>query len=166
MNPSASRPRPTSRNRSWKEEAGERAARALAAGSAYFLAIALASWSFDPLRELLIQRGAPAFWTTLFGALALLLLLAIAAAAAIRLFGVRDRVGDRLLVGSFGVTLLIAAEFIGGPLVRDWGLYETLTILMPEPSGLFLVLLVGAVFTPLLEPVGRSAGPDPDSPSD
>lgn len=164
MNPSASPPRPANRNRSWMEDATERAARALAAGGAYFLAIALASWSFGPLREIAIEHGASGFWATLFEASALLLLLAIAAAAAIRLLRVRDRTGDRLLVGSFGVTLLVGSELIGGPLVRSWGLYETLTSLMAEPRTLFLALLVGAVLTPLLEPLGRSTRPGPSSP--
>jgi hypothetical protein len=164
MNPSASSPRAATRNRTWTDEALQRAARALGAGGAYFLAIALASWSFDPLREILVRRGAPRLWATLLEAPAMLLLLAIAAAAAIRAFRVHDRVGDRLLVGGFGVTLLVAAELIGGPLVRSWGLYETLTLFMPEPSGLFLVLLIGAVFTPLVEPVGYSSGPDGGAP--
>ena len=165
MNATASPPRPASHNRSWMEVAVERAARALAAGVAYFLAIALASWTFGPLTERLIERGAPGFWTTLIEAPALLLLLAFAAAAAIRLFQVRDRAGDRLLVGSIGVTLMVGAELIGGPLVRGWGLYEALTRLMPEPSSLFLGLLVGAVLTPLLEPLGRPARPDADASS-
>ncbi|MFI4949488.1 MAG: hypothetical protein ACHP7A_00445 [Caulobacterales bacterium] len=128
----------------------------MAAGTAYSLAIGLASWSFDPLRRMVLQRGAPTAWTTLLAAAVLLFLLAVVAAAAIRLFRVRDRAGDRLLVGSFAVTLLLAAELIGGRLVHGWGLYETLTNVIPEPSSLFLALLVGAVLTPLLEPLGRA----------
>ena len=156
MRTSAAPPPPASRSPTWTEDAAARAARAFAAGGVYFLAIGVASWAFGRLRDTADQRHASGAWTTLIAAPALLLLLALVAAAAIRLFRVRDRAGDRLLVGSFGVTLLVAAEFVGGPLVRDWGLYETLTRLMPEPSGLFLGLLVGAVLTPLLEPLGRA----------
>jgi hypothetical protein len=158
MPPSASSPPPAPRSRTWTEEVTERATRALAAGGAYFLAIVFASWSFGPVREILAQRGASGFWPTLLEVALLLFLLALAAAAALRLFRVRDSAGDRLLVGGIAVTVLVAAELVGGPLVRDWGPYETLTGLMPEPSSLalFLALLVGAVLAPLIEPVGRA----------
>jgi len=156
MPPTASSPQPAPRSRTWTEEVTERATRALAAGGAYFLAIAFASWSFDPLREVLAQQGAAGFWPTLIEAATLLLLLALAAAAALRLFRVYDRAGDRLLVGGVAVTLLVAAELVGGPLVRDWGLYETLSRVAPQPGGVFPAILIGAVLTPLLEPLGRA----------
>jgi peptidoglycan/LPS O-acetylase OafA/YrhL len=164
MPTSARSSQPLPRNRTWKQEAAQRAARALAAGGVYFLAIALASWSFDPLREIILQRGASPVWTLFAEVTALLVLLAVLAGAATRLFGVRDRAGDRLLVGGTAVTLLVAAELVGGRLVRGWGPYETLTSFAPEPTSLFLGLLVGAVLVPLVEPSGRPKrrSPEPD----
>jgi len=61
-----------------------------------------------------------------------------------------------LLVGGVAVTLLVAAELVGGPLVRDWGLYETLSRVVPQPGAVFPAILIGAVLTPLLEPLGRA----------
>ena len=156
MQPPASSPQQAPRSRTWTEEVTDRATRALAAGGAYFLAIAFASWSFDPLREILAQRGASGFWPTLLEAAMLLFLLALAAAAALRLFRVRDSAGDRLLVGGVAVTVLVAAELVGGPLVRDWGLYETLSRVVPQAGGVFPAFLIGAVLAPLLEPLGRT----------
>jgi hypothetical protein len=157
VTPSAAPSQQPRRNRTWMEEASERASRAAGAGSVYFLALAAAGWAIGPGREAVIRRGASGLWTTLVAAPALLLLLAVIAALAIRAFRVKDRAGDRLLVGSLGVTLLVAAELLGGPLVRSWGPYESLSSLLPEPSIVFLALLTGAVLTPLLEPLGRRA---------
>jgi hypothetical protein len=149
---------PTARTRTptWVEETASRAARSFAAGVAYFLAIAAAGWLFGPVRAIVIRHGAPAYWTTLFEAFALALLLAAAAAAAIRTFRVRERAGDRLLVGSVGVTLLVAAEFIDGALVRGWGVYETLSDLTPQSGGVFIVVLLVLLVLPLIEPAGRA----------
>lgn len=155
MTTTISPPRPAARNRTWTEEAAERALRALGAGGVYALAIGLASWSFAPLLAFAVRQGLTRLWATVIEAPALLLLLALIAAALIRLFRVRDRAGDRLLVGAVGITLLVAAELVGGRFVRGWGLYETLVNFMAEPSRLFLTLLIGAVLVPLLEPIGR-----------
>lgn len=156
MSPVAPPSPPMRRRRTWTSEATERAARALAAGGVYFLAIASASAAFGPLRTILIVRGAPDPWATILDAALPLVVLAVVPVVAIRLFRVRDRVGDRLMIGSVAVTLMMVAELGGESLVRGWGLYETLTGLMPEPSSLFVACLVAAVLTPLLEPLGRT----------
>jgi len=155
MTQSPSRPASAARAPTWVEEAYSRAGRSLAAGTAYFLALFGAGWTLGPIREFVVRRGFDPLLAVLIEAAPMLLVMGLASAWALRQFRVRDRAGDRLLVGSVAVTLVIASEFAGGALVRGWGFYETLTNMTTWPGRVFVTLLIVALLTPLLEPLGR-----------
>lgn len=144
------------RTPTWIEDTYSRAARSLAAGGSYFLALAGAGWLLGPIREFVVRRGLDQLLAVLIEAVPMLLVIALASAWALRQFQVRDRAGDRLLVGSIAVTLVIASEFAGGRLVRGWGFYETLANMSTRPGSVFVVLLLVALLAPVIEPLGRN----------
>lgn len=76
-----------------------RAARSLAAGTFYFLAMAGARWVFGPVREFYVRSGLSPLLAVLIEAPAMVVVTVFASTAAIRWLGVRDRAGDRLLMG-------------------------------------------------------------------
>jgi hypothetical protein len=139
----------------WVEETYLRAGRSLAAGGTYFLALAGTGWLLGPIREFVVRKGLDPLAAVLIEAAVLLLVMALSSTWAMRRFQVRDRGGDRLLVGSVAVTLVIASELAGGALVKGWGLYETLANMSTQPGAVFVVLLIVALLTPLIEPLGR-----------
>jgi hypothetical protein len=139
----------------WIEDTFSRAGRSLAAGGSYFVALAGAGWALGPIREFVVSKGFDPLLAVLIEAAPLLLVMALASAWAMRLFKVRDRAGDRLLVGSVAVTLVIASEFLGGALVRGWGIYETLANMCTRPGSVFVALLIAALLAPLIEPMSR-----------
>jgi hypothetical protein len=143
------------RTPTWVEDAYSRAARSLCAGGAYFVTLAGAGWALGPIREFIVRRGLDPLPAVLIEAVPMLLVMALASAWAMRRLGVRDRSGDRLVVGSVAVTLVIASEFIGGRLVRGWGPYETLANLTTRPGWVFVAMLIVALLIPLLEPLSR-----------
>lgn len=155
MPQSSSRPTARPRTPTWIEDAYSRAGRSLAAGTAYFVALMGAGWTLGRVGGIVARSGLDPWLAVLIAAVPLLLVVAFASAWAIRLCQVRDHAGDRLLVGSVAVTLAIAAEFVGGELTRGWGLYEMLANLTSWPGSVFIVLLIVALLTPLLEPLGR-----------
>ena len=114
-----------------------------------------AGWAFGPIRALVVRQGLDPLLAVLIEAAPMVLVMVLASAWVVRRFQVRDRAGDRLLVGSVAGTLLIASEFVGGELVRGWGPYETLSNLTTQPGRVFAVLLLVALLTPLAEPLGR-----------
>jgi hypothetical protein len=156
-----SQPRPQSqpaaavRRPTWVEDTYSRAGRSLAAGGTYFAALAGAGWTLGPIREFAVRRGLDPLLAVLIEAAPMLLVMALASAWTMRRFGVRDRAGDRLLVGSVAVTLVMAAEFVGGELVRGWGPYETLANLTSRPGQVFVALLIVALLVPVVEPLRR-----------
>lgn len=152
-----SQPQPAARTHTptWVEETFARAGRSLAAGGAYFAALAGAGWALGPIREFVVSKGLDPLLAVLIEAASILLVMALASAGAMRLFQVRDRTGDRLLVGSVAVTLVVASELVGGAMVRGWGLYETLADLTTQPSSVFAVLMIVALLIPVVEPLGR-----------
>ena len=157
MPQSQSQPRPTASTHTptWIEDTYSRAGRSLAAGGAYFVALAGAGWTLGPIREFVVRKGLDPLLAVLIEAAPMLLVMALASAWAMRQFQVRDRAGDRLLVGSIAVTLVIASEFIGGTLVRGWGLYETFANMSTRPGSVFVALLLVALLAPLIEPLSR-----------
>jgi len=155
MTQSPSHPTPRARTPTWVEETYSRAGRSLAAGGAYFFALVLAGWTLGPIREFAVRRGLDPLIAVLIEAAPMLVVMVVASTWALRQFRVRDRAGDRLLVGSIAVTLVVASEFVGGELVRGWGFYETLANMTTWPGQVFVALLVVALLTPLLEPLGR-----------
>ncbi len=146
-------PTALARTPTWIEDTYSRAGRSLAAGGAYFVALASAGWALGPIREFVVRKGFDPLLAVLIEAAPMLLVMALASAWAMRLFKVRDRAGDRLLVGNIAVTLVIASEFVGGALVRGWGIYETLANMCTRPGSVVVALLIAAPLAPLIEPV-------------
>ena len=157
MDKSPSGPPTTAPAVTWVEETYQRAGRSLAAGAVYFLAMVAAGWLFGPIREFATRRGFNPLAAVLIEAIPLLVIMGLSSGWAMRWLRVRDRAGDRMLVGSVAVTLVISSEFVGGAMVRGWGLYETLTNMTTAPGLVFCALLVAALLMPLVEPFGRKA---------
>jgi hypothetical protein len=147
------------RTPTWIEDAYSRAARSLAAGGVYFFALVGAGWLLGPIREAGVRHGLDPLAAVLAAAVSMLLIMALASAWALRWLRVRDRAGDRLLVGSIAATLVIASELVGGELVRGWGFYETLATMTSRPGSAFVVLLLIALLAPMIEPLSRRKAP-------
>lgn len=133
----------------WEQQTLQRARNALAAGALYFLALVLAGWVFGPIRGFYVHRGLDPLLAVLAEAPLMILVMVFASRAIVRMLRVRDRAEDRLVMGSFAVLLVLAAEFAGGALVRGWGFYETLANLTTRPGSVLLVLLAVALVVPV-----------------